>query len=275
MAAAIVALVLQGPALTARLFAYCRGRSPPRRRAAARPPRWPTGAGVLARALAVRAGGAALAAAAAACCRRAGCSRSGRCARIWRGCRPPPGSGACSAVRRRWQVGKRLLKVVIVAAAGLADACGRCSAGWRRWPGAPSRALRRRSACLPAQLAERVALAALALGVADYLLSRRAAHGPPADDPRRGQARAQGIGGRSRPPGRAPAASPRAFGATNGRGGPKSGLRRGQPGSHRRRAPLRPRGRGCAGRRRARRAPARRSGSSRSRARRASRSSAM
>ena len=39
-----------------------------------------------------------------------------RCGAIWRGCRPPPGSGACSAGRRRWQVGKGLVKVAIVAA---------------------------------------------------------------------------------------------------------------------------------------------------------------
>ena len=55
---------------------------------------------------------------------------------------------------------------------------------------------------LAAQLAERVAVVALALGVADYLLVAARGTCRAADDARRGEARTQGIGGRSAATGR-------------------------------------------------------------------------
>ena len=61
-----------------------------------------------------------------------------------------------------------------------------------------------------ARLAERVALVGAGAGGGRLPAGPAPPPGAPAHDPRGGQARAQGIRGRSEPPGRAPAAAPRA-----------------------------------------------------------------
>ena len=170
MAAAIVALVMQGPALTARLFGYFReafAAAPASGNATAA---LATGVGVLARALAAPLLAALVLALAAGALQTGGLLAFVRAdlARL----SPAAGLKRVFGGQAAWQVGKGLVKVAIVAV--LAWITVRpVLGGVLALAGTPVPRMATALGLLAAQLAERVTVAALALGVADYLWTRR------------------------------------------------------------------------------------------------------
>ena len=138
MTAAIVALVLQGPATTARLVAYWKGAFAAAPAGGGASPALAAGLEVMARALAVPLAAAALVA-------------------LGAGLLQTRGLLALGEPRRRRQPGE--VRPLLAGLAGLA--------------GAPAPRLAGAMGLVSSQLAERVALVALALGLADYLLVRR------------------------------------------------------------------------------------------------------
>ncbi|HEY7371325.1 MAG TPA: EscU/YscU/HrcU family type III secretion system export apparatus switch protein [Polyangia bacterium] len=175
MTAAIVALVLQGPALTARLLGYWKAAFAGA--AAAAPGGSATaalaaGLGVMARALAVPLAAAALVALGAGLLQTRGLLAFGALRPDLARLSPAAGLGRAFGGQAAVQVGKGLLKAVLVAA--LAWLTVRpVLGGLAGLAGAPIPRLAGALGVIAAQLAERVALVALALGLADYLLVRR------------------------------------------------------------------------------------------------------
>ena len=210
MTAAIVALVLQGPTLTARLLAYWKGAFAAAHGRWQRVGRAGRGRGRDgARAGGAAGGGGAGRARRRICCRRAGCSPSGALRPDLARLSPAAGlgrafGGAGGAAGRQGPAqgdaggGARLADRAAVAGGpgGAGGGAGRAAGG--------GDGRRRRAA--------RGAGRAGGAGAGRGRLPAGAAPppGPPAHDARGGQARTQGIGGGSEPPRRAPAAAPRA-----------------------------------------------------------------
>ena len=172
MTAAIVAPVLQAPAITARLLAYWKAAFAGAAAGGSASDALAAGVGVLARALAVPFGAAVLLALGVGMLQTRGLLAVGAL-------RPDLGRLSPAAGLRRVLGGQAALQV----AKGLAKAA---LVGWLAWltvrpllpglaalAGAPVPRLAGALGVLSARLAERVALVALALGLADYLLVRR------------------------------------------------------------------------------------------------------
>ena len=172
MTAAIVALVLQGPTATARLLAYWKDALAAAPAGGSASSALAAGLGVMARALAVPLAAAALVAVGAGLLQTRGLLALGALRPDLSRLSPAAGLGRVFGGQAALQVGKSLLKAVLVAVlvwvtvrpvlAGLASLAG-----------APVGQLAGAMGVVSAQLAERVALVALALGVADYMLVRR------------------------------------------------------------------------------------------------------
>src|SRR5215510_13993486 len=173
MTAAIVALVLQGPALTARLLAYWKaafagaaaGGSSMSVALAA-------GVGALARALAVPLVSAALVALGVGMLQTRGLLAWGALRPDLGRLSPRMGLGRAFGGQAALQVGKGLLKAVLVGSIAWLTVRP-LLAGLAALAGAPVPRLAGALGILSARLAERVALVALALGLADHLLVRR------------------------------------------------------------------------------------------------------
>src|SRR5262252_3286047 len=172
MTAAIVALVLQGPVLTARLLAYWKAAFAGAPVAGDASSALVAGVGVLARALAVPLAAAAMVALGAGLLQTRGLLALGALRPDLARLSPAAGLGRVFGGKAALEIGKGLLKAALVASlawltvrpvlAGLAALAG---ASIPRLAGAMG--------VVSAQLAERVALVALGLGLADYLLVRR------------------------------------------------------------------------------------------------------
>jgi flagellar biosynthesis protein FlhB len=172
--AAIVALALQGPELTARLLAYWKAvfAGAAAAGAPASGAALAAGVGVMARALAVPLAAAALVALGAGMLQTRGLLAFGALRPDLARLSPAAGLARAFGGQAALQIGKGLLKAALVAVlvwvtvrpvlAGLAGLAG-----------APIPKVVGALGIVSAQLAERVALVALALGLADYLLVRR------------------------------------------------------------------------------------------------------
>jgi flagellar biosynthesis protein FlhB len=183
MTAAIVALVLQGPALTARLLAYWKatfagaaaaGAAWDASSGASPGASWALGAGVgvLARALAVPLAAAGLVALGAGLLQTRGLLALGALRPDLGRLSPAAGLSRAFGGKAALEIGKGLLKATLVAA--LAWLTVRpVLAGLAGLAGAPIPRLAGAMGVVSARLAERVALVALALGAADYLFVRR------------------------------------------------------------------------------------------------------
>ena len=172
MAAAIVVLVMQGPALTARLFGYFREAFAAAPAAGSATAGLATGMGVLARSLAAPLLAALVLALAAGALQTRGLLALGVLRMDLARLSPAAGLRRVFGGQAAWQVGQGLAKVAIVAA--LAWITVRpVLGGVLALAGMPLPRLASALGLLAAQLAERVAVAALALGVADYLWTRR------------------------------------------------------------------------------------------------------
>jgi len=180
MTAAIVALVLQGPTLTARLLSYWQGAFATAHAGGSASAALALGVGVMARALAVPLAAAALVALGAGLLQTRGLLALGALRPDLARLSPAAGLGRAFGAQAALQVGKGLLKATLVAV--LAWLTVRpLLAGLASLAGAPVARLAGALGVVAAQLAERVALVALALGVADYLTRKgipfREAHG--------------------------------------------------------------------------------------------------
>jgi len=173
MTAAIVVLVAQGPALTARLLAYWKGAFAAATNAdAGAAAALITGLGVMARVLAAPLVAAALVALGVGFLQTRGLLAFGALRPDLARLSPAAGLGRVFGGQAAAQVGKGLLKVMLVAA--LAWLTVRpLLGGLAALAGAPVARLAGAMGAVSARLAERVALVALALGAADYLLVRR------------------------------------------------------------------------------------------------------
>ncbi len=172
MGAAIVALVGQGPALTARLFGYFREAFAAAPAAGDATGALATGVGVLARSLAAPLLAALVLALAAGALQTGGLLAFGALRADLARLSPAAGLKRVFGGQAAWQVGKGLVKVALVAA--LAWITVRpVLGGVLALAGTPVPRMATALGLLAAQLAERVAVAALALGVADYLWTRR------------------------------------------------------------------------------------------------------
>jgi flagellar biosynthesis protein FlhB len=173
MTAAIVVLVVQGPTSTARLLAYWKGafaaaNASDGGAAAA----LLTGVGVMARVLAMPLAAAALVALGVGLMQTRGLLALGALRFDLARLSPAAGLGRAFGGEAALQVGKGLLKATLVGV--LAWLTVRpVLAGLAALAGAPIPRLFAAMGALSARLAERVALVALALGAADYLLVRR------------------------------------------------------------------------------------------------------
>ena len=240
MAAAIVALVMQGPALTARLFGYFREAFAAAPAAGGATAALATGMGVLARSLAAPLLAALVLALAAGALQTRGLLALGALRADLARLSPAAGLRRVFGGQAAWQVGKGLVKVAIVAA--LAWITVRpVLGGVLALAGDAAAAHGERAR--PAGRAAGGTGGGRGAGAGRGRLPVDAAAAPAgaADDARRGEAGTQGVGGGPQPPGRAAAAAPGAGGATDAGRRPKSGLRRGQSRSYRGRASLRPR----------------------------------
>jgi len=172
MAAAIVALVMQGPALTARLFGYFREAFAAAPAAGDATPALAAGVEVLARCLAAPLLAALVLALAAGALQTRGLLALGALRVDVARLSPASGLKRVFGGQAAWQVGKGLAKVMIVGA--LAWITVRpVLGGLLALTGTPVPRMATALGLLAARLAERVALAALALGVADYLWTWR------------------------------------------------------------------------------------------------------
>jgi len=173
MTAAVVVLIAQGPATTARLLAYWKAvfvAAPLRDGGAAHA--LMIGLGVMARALAAPLGAAVLVALIAGLVQTRGLLAFGALRPDLARLSPAAGLGRAFGGHAALQVGKGLLKAVLVAA--LAWLTVRpLLAGLAALAGAPIPRLAGAMGVLSGRLAGRVALVALALGAADYLFVRR------------------------------------------------------------------------------------------------------
>jgi flagellar biosynthesis protein FlhB len=173
MTAAIVVLVVQGPTATARLLAYWKGAfaaagAPDGGAAAA----LMTGLGVMARVLAMPLAAAALVALGVGLLQTRGLLAFGALKPDLARLSPAAGLGRAFGPQAALQVGKGLLKAALVGV--LAWLTVRpVLAGLAALAGAPIPRLVGAMGAVSARLAERVALVALALGAADYLMVRR------------------------------------------------------------------------------------------------------
>jgi flagellar biosynthesis protein FlhB len=172
MTAAIVALVLQGPAVTARLIVYWKAALAGAAAGGSAASALAAGAGVLARALAVPLAAAAMIALGAGLLQTRGLLALGALRPDLARLSPAAGLGRAFGGQAALQVGKGLLKAALVTA--LAWLTVRpVLAGLAGLAGAPIPRVAGAMGIVSAQLAERVALVALALGLADYLMVRR------------------------------------------------------------------------------------------------------
>jgi type III secretion protein U len=172
MTAAIVALVLQGPVLTARLLAYWKAVFAGAAAGGGATAALAAGAGVMARALAVPLAAAGLVALGAGMLQTRGLLAFGAFRPDLARLSPAAGLARAFGGQAALQVGKGLLKAALVAV--LAWVTVRpVLAGVAGLAGAPIPKMAGALGVVSAQLAERVALVALALGLADYLLVRR------------------------------------------------------------------------------------------------------
>ena len=172
MTAAIVALVLQGPATIARLLAYWKGSFSAALAGGPAAPALAAGVEVMARALAVPLAAAALFALAAGLLQTRGLLAFGALRPDFARLSPAAGLARAFGGQAALQVGKGLLKATLVAL--LAWLTVRpVLAGVAGLAGAPVPRLAQALGVVSSQLAGRVALVALALGLADYLLVRR------------------------------------------------------------------------------------------------------
>ena len=173
MTAAIVALVLQGPTLTARLLVLLAGRVRRRARRWQRVGRrWPPGVAVMARALAVPLAAAALVALGAGLLQTRGLLALGALRPDLGRLSPAAGLGRAFGAQAALQVGKGLLKATLVAVLVWLTVRP-VLAGLAALAGAPVARLAGALGVVSAQLAERVALVGAGAGRADYLLVRR------------------------------------------------------------------------------------------------------
>ena len=172
MTAAIVALVLQGPTLTARLLAYWKGAFAAAPAGGSASSALVAGVEVMARALAVPLAAAVLVALGVGMLQTRGLLALGALRPDLSRLSPAAGLARAFGGEAALQVGKGLLKALLVAA--LAWLTVRpLLAGLLALAGAPVARVAAVMGVAAAQLAERVALVALALGVADFLLVRR------------------------------------------------------------------------------------------------------
>ena len=170
--AAIAVLVLQGPALTARLLVYWKGAFATAAAGGSASVALAAGLGVMARALAVPLAAAALVALGAGLLQTRGLLALGALRPNLARLSPAAGLARAFGGQAALQVGKGLLKATLVAV--LAWLTVRpLLAGVAALAGAPIERLAGAMGVVSARLAERVALVALALGAADYLLVRR------------------------------------------------------------------------------------------------------
>lgn len=172
MTAAIVAIVAHGPAATARLLAYFEAALAGAATGGGASAALATGAGVLARALAVPLGAAGLAALGAGLLQTRGLLAVGALRPDVGRLSPAAGLGRAFGGRAALEIGKGLLKaglVAVLAWATVRPLLGRLA----MLAGAPIPMLAGALGALAAELAGRVALVALALALADYLLVRR------------------------------------------------------------------------------------------------------
>jgi flagellar biosynthesis protein FlhB len=172
MTAAIVALVVQGPTATARLLAYWKGALAVASEGGSATAALAIGAGVMARALAVPLAAAALVALGAGMLQTRGLLAFGALRPDLARLSPAAGLGRVFGGQAALQVGKSLLKAALVAALVWLTVRP-VLAGLAALAGAPVGRLAGAMGVVSAQLAERVALVALALGLADYMLVRR------------------------------------------------------------------------------------------------------
>jgi type III secretion protein U len=172
MTAAIVALVVHGPTTTARLLGYWKAALAAAPAGGSASSALAAGAGMLAQALAVPLAAAALVALGVGMLQTRGLLAFGALRLDLARLSPAAGLGRAFGGQAALQVAKGLLKATLVAA--LAWLTVRpVLAGLAGLAGAPAPMLARALGVVAAQLAVRVALVALALGVADYLLVRR------------------------------------------------------------------------------------------------------
>jgi flagellar biosynthesis protein FlhB len=173
MTAAIVVLIAQGPALTARLLVYWKSAFVSAATAdASASSALATGLEVMARVLAVPLAAAALVALGAGLLQTRGLLALGALRPDLGRLSPAAGLGRAFGGQAALQIGKGLLKATLVAALAwltLRPLLG----GMLSLAGAPAGKLAALMGTTAAQLAERVALVALALAGADYLLVRR------------------------------------------------------------------------------------------------------
>jgi flagellar biosynthesis protein FlhB len=172
MTAAIVALVLQGPTLTARLLAYWKGALAAAPAGGSASSALAAGAAVMARALAVPLAAAALVALGVGLLQTRGLLAFGALRPDLSRLSPAAGLGRVFGGQAALEVGKSLLKAMLVAVLVWLTVRP-VLAGLAALAGAPVARLAGALGVVSAQLAERVALVALALGMADYLLVRR------------------------------------------------------------------------------------------------------
>ncbi len=227
MTAALLALVAGGPESVARLLAYWRGALAAAPAGAAPAEALVGGATVLAGVLAVPLAAACALALGAGMLQTRGLVALGAVKPDLGRLSPASGLKRMLGGQAALQVVKGLLKVTLVAVlawvtvrpllGGVAALAGMSAGRTLQVLG-----------LLASRLAERVALVALALGVADYLFVHRQHRRKimmTRDEVKRESKESEGD---PEPPRRAPAPPPRADGATNGGGGPKSGLRGGE-----------------------------------------------
>jgi len=180
MTAAIVTLVLQGPALTARLLAYWKATfagaavagDPTSGASFGASSALVAGVGVLAHALAVPLAAATLVALGAGLLQTRGLLALGALRPDLGRLSPAAGLSRAFGGKAALEIGKGLLKATLVASLAWLTVRS-VLAGLAGLAGAPIPRLAGAMGVVSARLAERVALVALAVGAADYLLVRR------------------------------------------------------------------------------------------------------
>ena len=170
--AAIAVLVMQGPTLTARLLTYWKGAFAVAAAGGEATPALAAGLAVMARALAVPLAAAGLAALGTGFLQTRGLLAFGALRPDLARLSPARGLAQAFGGQAALQVGKGLLKATLVAL--LAWLTVRpLLAGLAALAGAPIPKMATAMGIVSSRLAERVALVALALGLADYVLVRR------------------------------------------------------------------------------------------------------
>lgn len=172
MTAAIVALAATGPALTARLITLYRGALAAAPRGGAPGPALAAGLDVFSRGLALPLAAAMLAAAGAGLLQTRGLLAVEALRPDLSRLSPAAGLRRAFGGQAALQVGKGLLKVALVGAIAWVTVRP-VLAGVTALAGAAAPRLLAATGALGSRLAERVALVALVLGIADYLLVRR------------------------------------------------------------------------------------------------------